>query len=129
MEELTTVPRSFSLLPRHHPLDLWHHVRGASFAPSPHLHKCSRAHRAQCNALGKEYIATAIITYCHILSEKKRSSRRKPVSMAGYGLPKYGSSRKVAIYTAACKLQPRKYAEKTVHHDNVVEVVNFRTTC
>ena len=70
MEELTTVPRSFSLLPRHHPLDLWHHVRGASFAPSPHLHKCSRAHRAQCNALGKEYIATAIITYCHILSEK-----------------------------------------------------------
>jgi len=29
-------------LPRHHPLDLWHHVRGASLPP-PHPHKCSRA--------------------------------------------------------------------------------------
>ena len=43
--ELMTVPRSFivgwgHLLPRHHALDLWHHVRGASFAPN--LHKCSR---------------------------------------------------------------------------------------
>ena len=56
--ELTMAPRSFvggwgHPLPRYHPLDLWHHVRGASFPP-PYLHKCSRAPGAQSGGQAKK---------------------------------------------------------------------------